>query len=557
MYRLQEYTPVDIRGDEEMTSLHIVAFKGHFQITKYLFEQGADVNVRKINGWTPLCSAAQEGHLDIIIFLFRQGAEVNARNNDDATPLHWAAMRGHQQIAQFLIQQEAEMNVLSHIAETPLLVAIANSNFDVAKSLIDHGANVHAAYKLDSTILHCTTTYGRLDVARSLVQQGVELDVKDNNNETALHCAATNGHLDMVAFLIEQGAEINAKKKDGWAPVHQAAYFGHFDVLSFLFKQGVEVNLRNGFGDTCLHAAIAQCHVDVAKFLVTHGADVNVRNDINQTPLHNGAFFGQLEAVKFLVKLNDAVLEAGHPIDKPAKMTTDLDTPDIFWRTPIHIAIDSGHAEVAGFLAEHGADVFCLDGYGRTALDWACASPANFQQFDKYWPRYVPTPEALRVEALHRSIHRLSRRLLDKKLPRTSPGFYELGHCLVFLGRVEDACFCFQQQIFMFDGDGRPVHDASCDLCDMSNLTGTRFVCKICPSIDLCAACMEEYPGKDKMPLCQNHEFFPVSQVSPSEDKPEGPELIGEKVQEWLRHLIAHYGKSEMQVANGTLLEAR
>ena len=60
---------------------------GHFEIARYLLEQGADRDKANDGGYTSLHLAAYYGHLDIARLLMVYGADLNARDNDGELPI--------------------------------------------------------------------------------------------------------------------------------------------------------------------------------------------------------------------------------------------------------------------------------------------------------------------------------------------------------------------------------------------------------------------------------------------------------------------------------------
>lgn len=56
-------------------------------ITKYLIEQGADVNAKDENGHTPLIYAVQKNNVEITDILLKNGADVNVKNKRGKTAL--------------------------------------------------------------------------------------------------------------------------------------------------------------------------------------------------------------------------------------------------------------------------------------------------------------------------------------------------------------------------------------------------------------------------------------------------------------------------------------
>ena len=77
------------------------------------------------------------------------------------------------------------------------------------------------------------------------------------------------------------------------------------------------------------------------------------------TPLHEAVASGNAEIVKFLLELTDNVgvncrANSGY--------------------TPLHLAASRGHGECVRELLSHGADINCLDEYGKTPKELSSKS---------------------------------------------------------------------------------------------------------------------------------------------------------------------------------------
>ncbi|KAJ7207026.1 ankyrin repeat-containing domain protein, partial [Mycena rebaudengoi] len=92
------------------------------------------------------------------------------------------------------------------------------------------------------------------------------------------------------------------------------------------------------------HYAASQSRIDIGKLLISRGADINAKDKANQVPLHRAATTGSLGFIRLL-------LESSEPPNK-----TRLNNADRLGNTPLHLAMDSAHAEVAVALIAAGAD---------------------------------------------------------------------------------------------------------------------------------------------------------------------------------------------------------
>jgi uncharacterized protein len=135
----------------------------------------------------------------------------------------------------------------------------------------------------------------------------------------------------------------------GFAATMAAAGDVLFDAVAAEDKAAVEQALINGSnvdtrapdGATPLINAALGNQLAISELLLVKGADVMARNSGGFTPLHAAAFSGSLPIAKLLLE-NGAVLE---------------DAANKSGVTPMMIAIEENHVELAEFLITKGADV--------------------------------------------------------------------------------------------------------------------------------------------------------------------------------------------------------
>lgn len=109
---------------------------------KKFLASGADVN-SKSDVATPLNLAAVERNIDIVELLIANGANSNVKDIQGYTPLHRAAFDGHKEIAELLIANGAELNVKNGWHSTPLVEAVLGNQVELVKLLISKGADVN------------------------------------------------------------------------------------------------------------------------------------------------------------------------------------------------------------------------------------------------------------------------------------------------------------------------------------------------------------------------------------------------------------------------------
>ncbi|EJF64724.1 ankyrin, partial [Dichomitus squalens LYAD-421 SS1] len=193
--------------------------------------------------------------------------------------------------------------------------------------------------------VHDAALNKQFGLVRSLVSQDpVLVNAIDDDGRTPLHWAASSGSVDIVRFLIDQKADVNRGDSGGWTPLHIASSGGFDDVVRELLGAGAEVNRTNDKGITPLHYAASKSRIEIGKLLIARGADINARDKANQTPLHRAATTGSTGFINLLL----------NPPEGSPK--TRLNTADRVGNTPLHLAMESAHAEAACLLIEAGAD---------------------------------------------------------------------------------------------------------------------------------------------------------------------------------------------------------
>jgi ankyrin repeat protein len=128
-------------------------------------------------------------------------------------------------------------------------------------------------------------------------------------NETALEAASHMAHVDIIEFLLVKGAEsdifaatilgqndtvrqflvnqpklIEATGAHGIPLFYYPAIADNREVGELFLSKGTDVNVGSG-GLTALHGVTLKGHIDYAQWLITQGADIHVKNYQGETPL--------------------------------------------------------------------------------------------------------------------------------------------------------------------------------------------------------------------------------------------------------------------------------
>lgn len=202
---------------------------------------------------------------------------------------------------------------------------------------------VSARDQFGNTAFLLAINFGHYEVAELLFASGARPDIYE---------AAAIGRTETVAELLEEDARrINSYSPEGWTPLHLAAHFGYCETVEFLLARGADANAvaRHPVRTTPLHGALfgkaifGHCS-ELIKILLARGADVNIKRGgdgwsrSGWTALHYIAGYGFADLI-------EPVLDRG----------ADIHARDAEGHTPLTLAVEGGHEEVAEILRRRGA----------------------------------------------------------------------------------------------------------------------------------------------------------------------------------------------------------
>jgi ankyrin repeat protein len=282
------------------------------------------------------------------------------------TALLYAARDGCYSCVEALVAKGADVNVPTLVeGVTPLMIALDNDNNDVAKFLLDHGANPHVWDWYGRTALYIAVDRKdggssgggiRVPIDASHSAHATAMDVitallaaqVDPNPELHMHRPTRGGYTGRVSDpLLDLGA----------TPLLRATLANDLEVVRALLAKGASPNV-NAMG--------------VTPFLVAAGVGGSGQRGGGPGPRGQGAASGG-EAFALL----DLLLE--HGADVNAQVTGTNTYSRRIARSPsmnegmtaLHVAAQSGRADLVRYLLDNGANPAIADGKGRKPIDLA------------------------------------------------------------------------------------------------------------------------------------------------------------------------------------------
>ena len=238
-------------------------------------------------------------------------------------------------------------------------------------ALVAQGTDINKAQPDGTTPLHWAAYKVDRELVDRLLKKGANANAKNQYGATPLAEAARTANADVVGMLLEAGADANGTNEDGQTALMLAARTGDVAVAEQLVKHGADVNRREKFRDqTAVMWAAGENRPEMVAFLVSKGADLSVRaaatdwpTQISNEPRVQYKPTGGLTALMYAARSGCAAC-----VKTMVDARVDVDRPNPDGMTPMIMALDNGHPDIALYLLQHGANPHVWDWWGRTAL---------------------------------------------------------------------------------------------------------------------------------------------------------------------------------------------
>ena len=132
---------INSRTEQGLTPLHYTAYTGNLEVSKYLIQNGADVNAVTNLGKNIIHLSAEGNYPTFMIYyLYKKVIDISTQDYNKSTPLHWACYSGASDSVKFLIGLNAEVNAMDKNELTPLHLAVLHNRKDIVIKLLQNGA---------------------------------------------------------------------------------------------------------------------------------------------------------------------------------------------------------------------------------------------------------------------------------------------------------------------------------------------------------------------------------------------------------------------------------
>ncbi|KAF8141947.1 hypothetical protein EV363DRAFT_1309450 [Boletus edulis] len=358
-----EYQPSSVDDTMERTLYTPLRFAVEAEkpcLSRFLLENGADVNARAVEGSTALQECA-----------WVAGENGNGRRDNGCKDEEKAL-----ELAKVLLKYgKVDINMRScHNSVTALGIAAAHGNFSKMVSLLlDYGASPDTSVD-DLTALSAAVQHNNQEMISVLLKRGADPNFSVRN-VTPLGVAIGMDDHEAAPFLLDHGADPSVPHQGiplvCWA-VYASKQAGKDEVcpnLNLLLQRGASVTAIAQPTGTRSAGARGWCAVHFAALklstadlcvLVEHNALLSARTTLNETAFHIPLSYAmpkdsqdngrQIAMLKELVR---------HGIE--------LDATDAFGDTALHLASRRRRDDLRNYLLEAGCTPDLEDCSGRTA----------------------------------------------------------------------------------------------------------------------------------------------------------------------------------------------
>ncbi|GBN29537.1 Ankyrin-1 [Araneus ventricosus] len=319
----------------KVLALQRAASRGNLAVMELLFDSGADIKL--LLDSTALHFAAEEGRTDTVKFLLKRGADINAQDSNGDTALHLSASKKQKEVVQLLIERKADILIKNNTGTIPLEIIIKNGLTDF---LIKEEVAIDFSFANDVSPFHLGAVYGDINFVNYCIQKGCHVDIRIKSGSTALHLATMSGREEVIKSLLKNGSDIDAEDRKGFTALNHAVNANNEKILQLLIDEGANLNAAKE--RSLFLSAVTQGHEDIVDVFLSRNQNVGAANpQSGGYPLHTAVFYGHVSVVS-------KMLEKGNK--------DEINVIDDNCQTPLQVAVEKDHREIAQLLLRKGAD---------------------------------------------------------------------------------------------------------------------------------------------------------------------------------------------------------
>ncbi|KAF5306570.1 hypothetical protein FQR65_LT07297 [Abscondita terminalis] len=227
-FLIEKGADLNLSDDSNMTPFLYLCKYGEIELIENM---QANVNLQDTSGSTGLHLALENEHFDVARFLIDQGADVNLTNDLGMSAFQYACEYADLDFIKQIRPMVTNIDLQDEEGVTALQVSLQRQNFELAHFLIDEGADVNIPNDLGVTAFLYACEFGEIDLVEKMRPKVQNINLQENDGKTALHLSLANANFDVAHFLIDEGADLSLFSNFGATPFNYACKFGPIDLI--------------------------------------------------------------------------------------------------------------------------------------------------------------------------------------------------------------------------------------------------------------------------------------------------------------------------------------
>jgi ankyrin repeat protein len=286
----------------------------------------------------------------------------------------------------------AQTEAANATGETPLFFAVRQNSPSTIRVLVENGAFAGARDTLGNSLLHAAVRWDAIKSAETLINMGLDVNNHALNGKTPLHDSIRWWMPETGKLLLKYGANYEIRDGEGNTAFMEAVLAGNPVMMEHLADLGADINTRNFKGDTALHISAEMDRIDISNQLLVWGVSIHARNARDRTPFQNALHSSPALVRSFLTRdrLNSSDDFGSSPLHIAVQENASLSliemildlgarqgSVDSEGRTPLRLAVDLAHLDIARLLAASGSDPFIAARDGKNAAELSLNTGAD------------------------------------------------------------------------------------------------------------------------------------------------------------------------------------
>ncbi|MDB4749851.1 ankyrin repeat domain-containing protein [Rubripirellula sp.] len=234
-------------------------------------------------------------------------------------------------------------------SQSSLADACEQRQFKLVANLLATKADINATQTDGMSALHWATFHDKPEIVSQLITAGASVGIPTKYGITPITLACQNGSARIVKLLLRHGADPNSVRDGRESVLATAARTGSVGLVAVLITAGADIDHTDQRGQTALMWASAEGNTEVVKFLLQHNANRSATLRSGFTAFAFAVRNGHPDVVKLFI---DDQMDINQTLQEP-NSSKGKDSAGI---SPLMLAIENGHFELALILVKAGAD---------------------------------------------------------------------------------------------------------------------------------------------------------------------------------------------------------